>query len=114
REVIRISEFELKQSGFRLVEALTPELPPVLADGVQIQQVLLNLIRNAFDAMAQEAVGDLVQVSTRVEGDAVEVQVADSGPGIPASVADRLFEPFFTTKPQGIGLGLSICKSIIK
>jgi len=113
-EVMRLSEFELRQSGFRLVEALAQRAPPVLADGVQIQQVVLNLIRNAFDAMAQRASGDMVQVSTRVDGDWVEIQVADSGPGIPASVAERLFEPFFTTKAQGIGLGLSICKSIIK
>src|SRR5581483_12381234 len=101
-----LSEFELRQSGFRLVEALAQRAPPVLADGVQIQQVVLNLIRNAFDAMAQRASGDMVQVSTRVDGDWVEIQVADSGPGIPASVAERLFEPFFTTKAQGIGLGL--------
>jgi two-component system, LuxR family, sensor kinase FixL len=113
REVVRITEFELRQSGFRLVETLAPQLPPVVGDGVQIQQVVLNLIRNAFDAMAAKATGDIVEVSTIVDGDWVEIQVADSGPGIPESVAERLFEPFFTTKPQGIGLGLSICKSII-
>jgi two-component system, LuxR family, sensor kinase FixL len=113
REVVRITEFELRQSGFRLVETLAPGLPPVIGDGVQIQQVILNLIRNAFDAMSQRVSGDAVQVSTQAAADWVEIQVADSGPGIPQKVADRLFEPFFTTKPQGIGLGLSICKSII-
>jgi two-component system, LuxR family, sensor kinase FixL len=114
REVAGLVDFELRQSGFQLVLRLAEALPEVLGDGVQLQQVLLNLIRNGLDAMLEKAQGDAVTVTTRdVDGDAVEIEVSDCGAGIPASVADRLFEPFFTTKPQGIGLGLSICKSII-
>lgn len=113
REVVRITDFELRASGFRLVQTLAPGLPPVIGDGVQIQQVVLNLIRNAFDAMAQQASGEVLEVATQADENWVEIRVADCGPGIPPAVAERLFEPFFTTKAQGIGLGLSICKSII-
>jgi two-component system sensor kinase FixL len=114
REVVRITDFELRQSGFRLVQTLAPSLPSVVGDGVQIQQILINLIRNAFEAMHQRSSQDVVEISTGTNGDWVEILVADSGPGIPAAVAERLFEPFFTTKTQGIGLGLSICKSIME
>ena len=113
RDVVRITDFELKQGGFRLTQSLAATLPRVIGDGVQIQQVVLNLIRNAFDAMANEATGEVVDVATDSAGDFVNILVADRGPGISPAVAERLFEPFFTTKAQGIGLGLSICKSII-
>ncbi len=113
REVVRITDFELKQSSFRLTQSLAPDLPRVIGDGVQIQQVVLNLIRNAFDAMAHKATGDVVEVTTDSAGDFIDIFVADHGSGISPAVAERLFEPFFTTKTQGIGLGLSICKSII-
>jgi two-component system sensor kinase FixL len=113
REVVRITDFELRQNGFRLVQALAPMLPPVTGDGVQIQQIVLNLIRNALDAMALQASGDVVEISTASDGSWVDIFVADCGPGIPPAVAERLFEPFFTTKAEGIGLGLSICKSIL-
>jgi C4-dicarboxylate-specific signal transduction histidine kinase len=83
---------------------------------VQVQQVLLNLLMNAMDAMA-EAPPPLrsIAVSTRLDGEgAIEAIVTDHGPGIPAAAKLRAFEPFFTTKPHGLGLGLSICSSIIR
>jgi two-component system sensor kinase FixL len=90
-------------------------VPPVSADPVQIQQVLLNLIRNAIDALNEAAGAPReIVVRTRIATDAVEVAVVDRGPGIPAQIADNLFNPFFTTKATGTGLGLAISRSIIR
>jgi two-component system, LuxR family, sensor kinase FixL len=85
----------------------------VLADRVQIQQVLLNLVRNAVEAMEISPKRELT-IATHDRGDEVEVQVADTGPGLAAEVAETLFQPFVSTKGQGMGLGLSICKTIIE
>jgi two-component system sensor kinase FixL len=113
-EVARLLEFELRNSGWRLVLTLAPELPAVLGDGVQLQQVVLNLVRNGIEAMSERASGDHIEVSTRMAGvDRVEIEVRDGGPGIDDTGLRRLFEPFHTTKSQGMGLGLSICQSII-
>ena len=113
RDVSKLVDFEMRQAGFRLEMSLAEPLPAATGDAVQIQQIVLNLIRNGLDAMLERAGGDSIEVATSAADGFVEIRVRDSGPGIPAAVADRLFEPFFTTKPQGIGLGLSICKSII-
>jgi two-component system sensor kinase FixL len=113
RDVIKLVEFEVRQAGYRLVLELSEPLPVTLGDAVQIQQVVLNLVRNGLDAMLERPGGDTIRIETAVEAGAVEIRVTDSGPGLPAAAQQRLFEPFFTTKPQGIGLGLSICKSII-
>ncbi|NKF23488.1 PAS domain-containing sensor histidine kinase [Solimonas marina] len=113
REVLPLVEFDARQSGVRLRTLFAEGLPTVRADGVQIQQVLLNLIRNAVEAVAGSEHGDVVDVVTSlVDPTRVEIHVADRGPGIPAEAAARLFEPFYTTKPHGMGLGLSICESI--
>ncbi len=82
-------------------------------DKVQIQQVLLNLIRNAVEAMAESPVRKLT-VSTELQGDRIGVQVADTGPGLPETVWARLFQPFVTTKAEGLGVGLSISRTIIE
>ena len=84
-------------------------LPPVLADGVQIQQVVLNLVRNAIEAMEDSERREL-NIETRSQADTAEVTVSDTGPGIAPELAERLFEPFVTTKHTGMGLGLSICE----
>lgn len=113
-EVARLVEFEFRNAGWQLRQSLAPELPPVSGDGVQVQQVVLNLLRNAVEAMSEGSTcGDAVDLRTRAHDGWVEITVDDCGPGIPAATAQRLFEPFFTTKPQGMGLGLSICQSII-
>ena len=85
----------------------------VRADPVQIQQVLLNLLRNAVEAVQDGARRELEIVSVRV-GDEAEIRVGDSGPGLADEVRERLFEPFVTTKPEGLGVGLSICRGIVE
>ncbi len=93
---------------------LDPKATPILADQVQIQQVLINLIRNAVEAMESSPVRDLV-VGSRVRDDGrVVISVADSGPGIAPAIADQLFHAFVSTKGSGMGLGLSICRTIIE
>ena len=113
REVIKLVEFEVRQAGYRIDLDLAEPLPEVSGDAVQVQQVILNLIRNALDAMLEKARGDAILIETGLHEGQVEIRVTDSGPGLPAQAQQRLFEPFFTTKPHGIGLGLSICKSIV-
>lgn len=91
-----------------------PDASPVLVDKVQIQQVLINLIRNAVEAMAQSPERKLT-ISTHVDGPAfVRVIVADTGPGIPDPIAEQLFTAFVSTKAEGMGLGLSICRTIVE
>ena len=89
------------------------DLPPVLIDRVQIHQVITNLLRNSIDALAEVERREIVLSTRRAEPDAVEIAVADSGPGLDPEVAARLFQPFVTTKAEGIGIGLSICRSIV-
>lgn len=95
--------------------ALDPKLPSVLADRIQIQQVLLNLIMNACEAMTQTDVKErrLLIATSWNEAGKIHVSVADHGPGIPAENGKTVFEPFFTTKANGMGLGLSICRTLI-
>jgi two-component system sensor kinase FixL len=93
---------------------LEPSLPTVFVDRIQIQQVLVNLIRNAIEAMQDSVIRDLT-ISTGQSGDAyVSVTVRDSGPGLPEEVRRRLFQPFVTTKQGGMGVGLMLCQSIIQ
>jgi two-component system sensor kinase FixL len=103
-----------RENGLELKRALDRDLPAVFIDKIQIQQVVANLIRNGLDAMASSPSRRLTLRTSCRDGDAVEVEISDTGPGIAANVADRLFEPFVTTKPDGMGIGLSICRSIVE
>ncbi|MFT3937774.1 sensor histidine kinase [Rhodopseudomonas sp.] len=94
--------------------SLDPAFDRVLVDKVQVQQVFLNLIRNAFEAMREQRERKLTIGSRLVEDDMVEVVVADSGPGLDSLIAERIFQPFATTKPDGMGVGLSISQTIIQ
>jgi two-component system sensor kinase FixL len=104
-----------RQRGVRVSLELDHALPPVLVDHVQIQQVVLNLVRNAIEAMEAVDRRELV-IGTRaiLDQEMAEVIVADTGPGIAPELADRLFQPFVTTKATGMGLGLSICREIVE
>lgn len=102
-----------KESGVRVMLGFAAGLPPVLIDKVQVQQVMINLIRNAIEAMAESPYRELRVESARSGDDMIEITVADTGPGLSAEVLARLFQPFVTTKAKGMGLGLSISRSII-
>ncbi|KQP67967.1 PAS domain-containing sensor histidine kinase [Methylobacterium sp. Leaf111] len=93
---------------------VAPGLKAVLADRVQVQQVLVNLMRNAREAMQHSERRELAVDAHALSAEAVEITVADTGPGIADEVADRLFQPFVTTKASGMGVGLSICRTIIE
>lgn len=93
---------------------LDPSAEVVLADKVQIQQVLINLMRNALEAMTDTDKRELTVKSTSIEDDLIEIRVADTGPGIAPEIAPHLFQPFFTTKINGMGVGLSICRTIVE
>jgi two-component system, LuxR family, sensor kinase FixL len=104
----------VKDRGIRVQFRFDPSVNLVLADRVQIQQVLLNLIRNAMDAMEGSPGGELTVTITRIEDGYVCISVADSGSGIAPEVAEQLFQPFITTKRQGMGVGLSISRTIVE
>ena len=116
REVLALSLSELQRNRVILRPELADDLPLVTGDRVQLQQVILNLIRNAFDAMS--AVDDrprqLLIRTERDEGDRVRLTVQDAGVGFDPQAADRLFESFYTTKNDGMGIGLSVSRSIIE
>jgi C4-dicarboxylate-specific signal transduction histidine kinase len=116
REMVALMGNELSHRGIQATLELDPKLPPVLADRVQIQQVILNFLSNASEAMDLVLWEEraLIVRSTSDESGAVTVAVQDSGVGLDAQTRDRIFEPFFSTKHNGMGLGLAICKSIIE
>ena len=103
-----------KEHGVRVRFRFDPSVDRVLADKVQVQQVLLNLLRNAIEAMADSERRDLTLSSEPAESDMVQISVADTGPGIAEEVARQLFQPFVSTKRQGMGVGLSISRTIIE
>jgi PAS domain S-box-containing protein len=136
REVIAMAQGELKQNGVVLQTKLANDLPVILGDRIQLQQVLLNLLVNAVDAMSGMRPGQRrILVSSRKvtaaaghpdestipheilaepEGNGVLVSLADSGPGVEPETVDQLFGAFYTTKPQGLGMGLAISRSILE
>ena len=115
REVLNLVRSDLLNHRVASETELAPDLPAVSGDRVQLQQVLLNLVMNACDAMAgSDGAVRLLCVSTRwIAGEGVRVSVRDHGHGIPGDSLGRVFEPFFTTKPHGLGLGLAVCRSIL-
>jgi PAS domain S-box-containing protein len=116
REVIALSLSELRGGGVTLRADLADDLPPVTGDRVQLQQVILNLLRNAADAMSgvDDRPKRLVVRTERDAGDRVRLTVQDTGVGFEPAVVDRLFDAFYTTKASGMGIGLSVSRSIIE
>jgi two-component system NtrC family sensor kinase len=113
-EVIGLTSQKTRYANVHIETALSPDLPSIQASPSELQQVLLNLVNNAIDAI--EHPGGTVTVATRPLGDEVVLEVRDTGKGIPEANLGRIFDPFFTTKPvgQGTGLGLPICYGIIE
>lgn len=114
RGVRQLFEIEARRKQVAVEVALEPSLPQVVCNRIQIEQVLVNLVKNAVDAVSEIPVENRRVLVRTVRGpdDTVEVLVSDTGRGIAAEQADYLFEPFCTTKPEGLGLGLSISRSI--
>jgi two-component system, LuxR family, sensor kinase FixL len=115
-QVLRILRSEAVIRDIRLVTELTPNLPRVMGDPIQLQQVLLNLISNAEQAMSRVATSRR-ELIVRTSSDArnrVVLTVEDSGPGFEAGTREKVFQPFFTTRAEGIGMGLAICQSIVE
>ena len=117
-EVVALTRIEAENNGVLVRTQLAEGLPPVQGDRVQLQQVMLNLIVNAIQSMSGVEDGNrelhISTVSIEPEGVCVAVAVRDTGPGLCPESLSRLFEPFYTTKPDGMGMGLSICRSIIE
>lgn len=105
---------EVRRHRVHLLQDIAPNLPPILADPLQVQQVILNLIHNAVDAMSDSEGSRSIIVFARLDRWVVEVGIKDTGPGVPPDMLDQLLHPFFTTKPDGLGLGLSISQSIVE
>jgi C4-dicarboxylate-specific signal transduction histidine kinase len=115
QEVIELVDSDVRRTGVELRIDLAADVQPVVGDRIQLQQVILNLILNARDAMSmQPQQRELLITSRQNEFGEVVVAVRDSGTGLDAKNAERIFDPFFTTKPQGMGLGLSISRRIIE
>ena len=112
-ETLSFLEKEAKHNNIKIDLQLDPQLPPTMTEGHRLQQILLNLIDNALDAVGHDGT---VEIITSCTPQQISVQVADNGPGIPPEVMKKIWDPFFTTKEQGkgTGLGLSISQNIIR
>jgi C4-dicarboxylate-specific signal transduction histidine kinase len=114
RDVLALTRAEMERNRIALRTELAGDLPLISGDKIQLQQVILNLVVNAIEAMHEAKQRSL---SIKSESDAagnIRVSVGDSGPGLDPATADRIFSSFFTTKPAGMGMGLSICRSIVE
>jgi len=115
REVIGLARNEIQRNGVALETQLSDDMPLIFADRIQLQQVMLNLMMNAIEAMTQVTTPRELLISSGADDSkGVVVVVRDSGPGLDSKSHERLFEPFYTTKPQGMGMGLAICRSLIE
>jgi PAS domain S-box-containing protein len=114
REVLVLTTSELRDTAVTIDTELAADLPAARGDRVQLQQVVLNLIMNAVDAMSLVPVPRKLLIRSAPHPEGVLIQIQDSGTGLSPDQVDRIFEPFFTTKPRGIGIGLSIARSVVE
>ncbi len=112
-EALRLCASTLGKSGIRIERQLAPDLPACQADPQLVEQVILNLITNAAEALKHQAGAKVIRISSALAGNALRVVVDDSGPGVPAGDEERIFTPFFTTKKVSTGIGLSLSRRII-
>jgi two-component system sensor kinase FixL len=113
-EALALGLVGVADANVRAVIDLGPDLPPVLVDKIQIQQVLINLIRNSVEAMQGVERRELTVITAESEPGFAQVSVLDTGPGLSEEVASRLFQPFVTTKAKGMGIGLTISQTIVE
>jgi len=114
-DAIGFAQLDARKAGVEIRVDVPPDLPPVFVDRVMIEQVVLNLVKNGVEAMSPGNDRRELTVVARVDGDrAVELAVADRGRGFAVEDTEKLFTPFYTTKPEGMGMGLSICRSIVE
>ena len=116
REMLTLTQAEAREKHVRLVTDLAEGLPPLVVDAIQIEQVILNLIRNGIEALAGQhpPLAGVLTLRTAYDQSSVLLEVIDNGPGLPPQHRDRVFDPFFTTKDGGMGMGLTISQSIIE
>jgi signal transduction histidine kinase len=115
REIIVLLRREAMQHSISVRTELAEDLPEVMADRVQLQQVIMNLVMNSIDAMKEvDRARELNIHSQKAEDEKLLLSVSDSGVGLPKQGADQLFDSFFTTKPDGLGMGLRISRSIVE
>lgn len=116
REAVRLCDWEAAQDQVRIEQHISPSLPAVYADRVLLEQVLLNLLRNAIDANREQHKGQpsRIVLSAVLDAGLLRIEVSDQGPGVAAERLDGIFTPFTTSKPEGLGLGLSMSRSIIE
>jgi C4-dicarboxylate-specific signal transduction histidine kinase len=115
QDIVALAQRELTRTSVSLRTELETALPPVFGDRVQLQQVILNLALNAIEAMSGTTGRSReLQIRSERDGDGVLVTVRDTGPGLPLAQPERIFGAFFTTKPDGLGMGLSISRTIIE
>lgn len=116
KEAIALVTRELAKHQVTLRTELMPVLPPILGDRVQLQQVIINLVMNAIEAMqtVNDRGRELVIQSRMDDMEGLQITVTDCGTGIAEDEIDRVLDPFYTTKPSGLGMGLSICRSILE
>jgi two-component system sensor kinase FixL len=112
KEAVELAHLDMRQRGVSIRLEYVPTDVSILADKIQIQQVLLNLLRNAAEAVANQECREIALL-TEVNGSTLQISVVDNGPGLPDEVRDKLFQPFVSTKKTGMGVGLSICHTII-
>jgi two-component system, LuxR family, sensor kinase FixL len=113
QEALELLRSDLLNRRVSVFARLPPDLPPAIGDRTQIQQVVVNLVTNACDAMDEGTGQRWLSIRASAEGSGVLVSISDRGPGISPDALARLFEPFFTTKPHGLGLGLAVCRTIV-
>jgi C4-dicarboxylate-specific signal transduction histidine kinase len=116
QDASRLVDFELRKADVDLSIHVDENLPKALVDPIQVEQVLLNLIRNAVDAMSAAPLTDRRIAINAMPGPSewIEIAVQDSGPGVPNAALDKIFDPFFSTREKGMGLGLAISRTIIE
>ena len=115
-EASGFAEIEARKAAVAIQVSIPPDLPPVFADRIMIEQVVLNLVKNGIESMQQTPPdARALNLAARLDGEGmVEVTVADRGCGMTDDQVERLYTPFFTTKAEGMGMGLNICRSIVE